>query len=129
TTESERKVCFQILDAPVRSSRSESSKASTCGGFPQGEFQIWVATGSLSSVQANLGHRSQRVTERYAKAVAVLKTTDADKTAAIIRLPSENRHTGAPLEIGKPESFDLRNEQFSKSQTESQMRSVAILDS
>ena len=40
-----------------------------------------LATGSLSAVQANLGHRSQRVTERYAKAVAVLRSGDADKTA------------------------------------------------
>ena len=48
-----------------------------------------LATGNLSAVQANLGHRSQRVTERYAKAVAALRTTDADKTAAMIRLPFE----------------------------------------
>jgi hypothetical protein len=41
----------------------------------------------MSSVQANLGHRSQRVTKRYAKAVAALRSGDADKTAAIIRLP------------------------------------------
>ncbi len=46
-----------------------------------------LATWSLSAVQANLGHRNQRVTERYAKAVAALRSTDADKTAAIIRLP------------------------------------------
>jgi integrase len=52
-----------------------------------------LATGSLSAVQANLGHRSQRVTERYAKAVAALRTTDADKTAAMIRLPIEKSQT------------------------------------
>ena len=46
-----------------------------------------MATGNLSAVQANLGHRSQRVTERYAKAVAALRSGDADKTAAIMRLP------------------------------------------
>lgn len=40
-----------------------------------------LATGNLSAVQANLGHRSQRVTERYAKAVAALRSGDADKTA------------------------------------------------
>lgn len=43
-----------------------------------------LATKNLSAVQANLGHRSQKITERYAKAVAALQTTDADKTAALI---------------------------------------------
>jgi integrase len=62
-----------------------------------------MATGNLSAVQANLGHRSQRVTERYAKAVAALRSGDADKTAAIIRLP------------------------FGKSQTKSQMREEVVL--
>jgi integrase len=62
-----------------------------------------MATGNLSAVQANLGHRSQRVTERYAKAVAALRSGDADKTAAIIRLP------------------------FGKSQTNSQMREEVVL--
>ena len=40
-----------------------------------------LATGNLSAVQANLGHRIQRVTKRYAKAVAALRSGDADKTA------------------------------------------------
>jgi len=61
-----------------------------------------MVTGNLSAVQVNLGHQSQRVTERYAKAVAALSSGDADKTAAIIRLP------------------------FGKSQTKSQMRGVVI---
>ncbi len=46
-----------------------------------------LATGSMAAVQANLGHGSQRESERYAKAVAALQTADADKTAAIIHLP------------------------------------------
>jgi hypothetical protein len=62
-----------------------------------------MATGNLSAVQANLGHRSQRVTERYAKAVAALQSSDADKTAAVIR--------------------------YGKSQTNSQMLPASILDS
>lgn len=57
-----------------------------------------LATGSLSAVQANLGHRSQRVTERYAKAVAALRTTDADKTAAVIRLPFGKSQTKSQIE-------------------------------
>ena len=64
-----------------------------------------IATGNLSAVQANLGHRSQRVTERYAKAVATLRTGDADKTAAVIRAT------------------------FGKSQTKSQMLPTSISDS
>jgi|GEM_PF-1203262 len=56
-----------------------------------------LATGSLSAVQANLGHRSQRVTERYAKAVAALRTTDADKTAAMICLPIEKSQTNSQM--------------------------------
>jgi integrase len=64
-----------------------------------------MATGNLSAVQANLGHRSQRVTERYAKAVAVLRSSDANKTAAVICLP------------------------FGKSQTKSQMLVEAVSNS
>lgn len=43
-----------------------------------------LATGSMSAVQANLGHASQRESGRYTKAVAALQTADADKTAAMI---------------------------------------------
>jgi integrase len=64
-----------------------------------------MATGNLSAVQANLGHRSQRVTERYAKAVAAIRTGDADKTAAVMRTT------------------------FGKSQTNSQMFPASILNS
>jgi hypothetical protein len=64
-----------------------------------------LATGNLSAVQANFGHRSLRVTEQYAKATAALRTTDADKTTAMIRLPIE------------------------KSQTKSQMRGASFSDS
>jgi integrase len=64
-----------------------------------------MVTGNLSAVQANLGHRSQRVTERYAKAVAAHRTGDADKTAAVMRTT------------------------FGKSQTNSQMLPASILNS
>jgi hypothetical protein len=47
--------------------------------------------------QTNLGHSSQHVTERCAKAVAALRTTDADKTAAIICLPIEKSQTNSQM--------------------------------
>jgi hypothetical protein len=55
--------------------------------------RMLLATVYLSVVQTNLGHSSQHVTERCAKAVAALRTTDADKTAAIIFLPIEKSQT------------------------------------
>lgn len=45
-----------------------------------------LATGDLSSVQASLGHRSSRITERYAKAVASLSRNTAQKTSQIFNL-------------------------------------------
>ena len=40
-----------------------------------------MATKDLSSVQASLGHTSSRVTEKYAKVVALLNRETAQKTA------------------------------------------------
>ena len=48
-----------------------------------------LATKNLSAVQANLGHRSRSVTERYAKAIAALESSSADETAALIGLGTE----------------------------------------
>ena len=45
-----------------------------------------VATKDLSSVQASLGHRSSRITERYAKVVASLNRDTAQKTSEIFNL-------------------------------------------
>jgi integrase len=45
-----------------------------------------LATKDLSAVQANLGHRSRAITERYAKAVAALDSANAEKTARLIGL-------------------------------------------
>ena len=39
------------------------------------------ATNSLSAVQASLGHTSSKMTERYAKAIALLDRNTAQKTA------------------------------------------------
>ena len=45
-----------------------------------------IATKDLPSVQASLGHRSSRMTERYAKAVASLSRDTAEKTSEIFNL-------------------------------------------
>lgn len=43
----------------------------------------YLATRDLSAVQASLGHKSYKVTERYAKAVALLNRGTAEKTARV----------------------------------------------
>ena len=45
-----------------------------------------IATKDLSSVQASLGHKSSRITERYAKAVASLSRNTAQKTSEVFNL-------------------------------------------
>ena len=45
-----------------------------------------MATGEIGSVQAALGHASQKMTEKYAKNVALLRSSTADKTAAYLDL-------------------------------------------
>ncbi|MCO5142090.1 MAG: site-specific integrase [Oligoflexia bacterium] len=44
------------------------------------------ATRDLSSVQASLGHKSRDITEKYAKAIALLSSGTAEKTAAVFDL-------------------------------------------
>lgn len=46
----------------------------------------YIATRDLAGVQASLGHKSYKVTERYAKAVAMLNRDTADKTAQLFNL-------------------------------------------
>jgi hypothetical protein len=43
-------------------------------------------TRDFAGVQASLGHKSQAMTERYAKSVAVLQSGTAEKTAALFNL-------------------------------------------
>lgn len=52
----------------------------------------YLATRDLSAVQASLGHKSYKVTERYAKAVALLNRGTAEKTARVFDLRGRN-HT------------------------------------
>ncbi len=49
-------------------------------------MMMLATNGNLSAVQASLGHRSRSVTERYAKAVAALDASGAEKTALMIGL-------------------------------------------
>ena len=50
-----------------------------------------IATKDLSSVQATLGHTSIRMTERYAKVIALLDRSVADKTADTIDIFSRKK--------------------------------------
>jgi integrase len=45
-----------------------------------------LATRDIASVQASLGHKTQAMTERYAKNVALLHSGTAEKTAALMNL-------------------------------------------
>lgn len=56
-----------------------------------------LATKDLSGVQASLGHKSYKVTERYAKAIALLNRETAVKTAKLFDLQGDHtrNHTRA----------------------------------
>lgn len=45
-----------------------------------------MATHDLGGVQAALGHKSQKMTEKYAKNVALLRSETAEKTASFLQL-------------------------------------------
>ena len=60
-----------------------------------------LATRDLSSVQASLGHKSREITERYAKAVALLNSGTAEKTAAVLDLDDENHYRNHYLKFLK----------------------------
>ena len=50
-----------------------------------------MATNSLSAVQATLGHTSSRMTERYAKVIALLDRSVAEKTAKSLDIFSRKK--------------------------------------
>ena len=50
-----------------------------------------MATNSLSAVQATLGHTSSRMTERYAKAIALLDRGVAEKTTKLFDIFDKNK--------------------------------------
>ena len=45
-----------------------------------------MATRDIGSVQASLGHKTQAMTQRYAKTIALLQSNTAEKTAALLNL-------------------------------------------
>lgn len=45
-----------------------------------------MATRDIGSVQASLGHKTQAMTQRYAKTIALLQSQTAEKTAALMNL-------------------------------------------
>lgn len=52
-----------------------------------------MATRDIGSVQASLGHKSQAMTQRYAKTIALLQSQTAEKTAALMNLESLGAET------------------------------------
>ena len=44
-----------------------------------------IATRDLPAVQASLGHKSLKTTERYAKAMALMNANTGEKTAGLLR--------------------------------------------
>lgn len=58
-----------------------------------------MATKDIGAVQASLGHKSYKVTERYAKIVAHLNRGTAEKTAQAFALSGNHtqNHTSAPV--------------------------------
>jgi integrase len=49
--------------------------------------------GNITAIQANLGHRNRKTTERYAKPISYLFGSVVDKTAEYLQLPQENHVT------------------------------------
>jgi len=60
-----------------------------------------IATKDLSGVQASLGHKSYKVTERYAKAVALLNRETNEKTARLFAL--NGNHTQIHTQTKEPQ--------------------------
>ena len=66
---------FMALDLPWRSTHICRHTYAT---------MALMGTKNLSAVQASLGHSQQRMTQRYAKAVALLSSDIGEKTSAIL---------------------------------------------
>jgi integrase len=74
---------FKALNLPWRSTHICRHTYATMALF---------ATRDLSSVQASLGHKSRDITEKYAKAVALLSSGTAEKTASVFDLKLKDRN-------------------------------------
>lgn len=83
---------FKALDLPWRSTHICRHTYATIA---------YMATRDLSAVQASLGHKSYKITERYAKAVALLNRGTAEKTAEIFQLRANHtqNHTQENSEL------------------------------
>ena len=83
---------FKALDLPWRSTHICRHSYATIA---------YMATRDLSAVQASLGHKSYKITERYAKAVALLNRGTAEKTAEIFQLRANHtqNHTQENSEL------------------------------
>jgi integrase len=76
---------FRALELPWRSTHICRHTFATLALF---------ATKDMASVQASLGHRSIQVTEKYAKAVALLSHDNAEKTADVIGVNFDAKKIG-----------------------------------
>ena len=47
-------------------------------------MKIFMETKNLSAVQASLGHTDQKITQRYAKTIALLSSETGEKTSSAI---------------------------------------------
>ena len=83
---------FKALDLPWRSTHICRHTFGTLALF---------ATRDLSAVQASLGHKNQRMTERYAKTIAMLSSNTADKTAKLMCLGPVNHVQNHVLNLEK----------------------------
>ena len=59
------------------------------------------ATRDLASMQAGLGHKKREMTEKYAKAVALINSGTAEKTAAVFGLSESRQNHAQTGEIRK----------------------------
>ena len=73
---------FEALDLPWRSTHILRHSYATAA---------LMATNSISAVQATLGHTSSRMTEKYAKAVALMDRGVAEKTAKVFDIFSKRK--------------------------------------
>ena len=74
--------CFEALKLPWRSTHILRHSYATAA---------LMATNSISAVQATLGHTSSRMTEKYAKAVALMDRGVAEKTAKVFDIFSKRK--------------------------------------
>ena len=75
-----------------------------------------IATRDLSSVQVSLGHTSSRITEKYAKVIALLNRRTAEKTTKAFNLFGDSFRNHSENH-SKPEREDESSSEFNRLQS------------